>query len=188
MSKIPTHSVHDKAKPLGSLIRQATTPEDLASIVKCFKAYIEWLNEDISFQDYASELRELPGKYSPPAGALLLAVDKATDEVLGCIALRPLELQQNYRREDSDHVRYCEIKRLFVYPAARGRQIARTLIREAVQRAVDEGYDEILLDTLGRMKAAIGLYESEGFVETEPYSFNPLNGVKYFSKRMEPLV
>ena len=56
-------------------IVQATTREDLAAVVDLFTAYTEWLNEDLTFQSYEAELAGLPGKYSPPTGALLLAKD-----------------------------------------------------------------------------------------------------------------
>lgn len=172
----------DSSLTSGLTIRQATSPDDVTKITKCFQEYTKWLNLDISFQDYASELRDLPGKYAPPTGALLLACDRDTDKVLGCIALKPLELLPEYRKVHDGDIRYCEMKRLFVYPAARGRQVARKLISEVLRIATEEGYDEILLDTLERMTAAVALYESEGFVQTPPYYNNPLEGVRYYKK------
>lgn len=169
-------------------IRQATTPDQLAAVAACFRAYVEWLGEDISFQNYESELQSLPGKYAEPAGALLLATDDDSSEaglqVLGCIALRPIDVPADYYREDGDggqqrRRRYAELKRLFVYPEARGRRVARVLIREAIGRAREQGYDEVVLDTLGRMTAAVSLYKSEGFQELGAYYHNPLNGVVY---------
>jgi ribosomal protein S18 acetylase RimI-like enzyme len=159
-------------------IRQATTPDQLSAVAACFRAYVEWLGEDISFQNYESELKSLPGKYSDPAGALLLATDSDTGQVLGCIALRPVDVSADYR-DDGSQRRYSELKRLFVYPEARGRRVARALIREAVGRAREQGYDEVVLDTLARMTAAIGLYKSEGFQEVGAYYHNPLSGVVY---------
>ncbi|KAH7157978.1 acyl-CoA N-acyltransferase [Dactylonectria estremocensis] len=165
-------------------IAQATTSADLASIAKCFRAYTEWLDLDLTFQNFATELHDLPGKYAPPTGALLLARDCQTDEVLGCIGLRPLDFQQEYRARYPGGVRYCEVKRLFVYPAARGRRVARALVAEALKIAEAEGYGEVLLDTLATMKPAIALYKSEGFIEAEPYYFSPLDGTVYMSKRI----
>lgn len=166
------------------VLRQAATPADLAEVKKCFQAYTEWLNEDITFQNYAAEFEGLPGKYAPPSGALLLALDKTTDQVLGCIALRPIQLEEQYLSQRRPETRYCEIKRLFVYPEARGRQVSRTLVREVLRIAEEEGYHEVLLDTLAKMQPAVKLYKSEGFEETEPYTVNPLAGVIYFSRKL----
>ena len=69
-----------------------------------------WLERDhgvsLAFQDIAAELAAWPGRYAPPRGALLLALGPATPA--GTVALRPLDAAT------------CEIKRLYVTPAARG--------------------------------------------------------------------
>ena len=164
-------------------IRPASSTTDIAAVVACFKAYTEWLDLDLTFQDYAAELASLPGKYSPPAGALLLAKDTQTDQTLGCVAMRPIELSSEYKTtQRRNKRRYCELKRLYVYPEARGRNVARLLIREVVERARQQKYDEVLLDTLETMKAAMNLYRSEGFVPIEPYYDNRLAGVVFFAK------
>ncbi|KAI5464257.1 acyl-CoA N-acyltransferase [Mariannaea sp. PMI_226] len=166
-------------------IRQATTERDLASIVNCFRAYTDWLDLDLTFQDYSNELSNLPGKYGPPSGALLLACDSETDKVLGCIALRPIDLQPEYSAGRKSNVRYCELKRLYVYPEARGRRVAKALVAEVLKAAKLAGYEEALLDTLAVMGAAVSLYKSEGFEEVEPYYHNPLSGVIYMSKKLD---
>lgn len=163
-------------------IRQAVSPADLASVASCFRAYIEWLNMDLTFQDFATEYSTLPGKYSPPKGALLLACDEETDQVLGCIALRPLEVQPHYTTNRQPGLRYCELKRLYVYPEARGRKVARALAMEALRIARKEGYDEVLLDILESMMSAISLYRSMGFQEVEPYYDSPGDGFVNMSK------
>ncbi|UKZ74219.1 hypothetical protein TrVFT333_001879 [Trichoderma virens FT-333] len=166
------------------LVRQATSPSDLAAVVECFKEYTAWLDEDLTHQNYTAELNGLPGKYAAPTGALLLAVDATTDAVLGCVAVRPINLEGVYSDSRPSGIRHCELKRLFVYPEARGRQVARTLLVEAVRCAQAAGYDEMLLDTLSKMTAAISLYKSEGFAEAEPYNSSPLNGTLYFAKTL----
>ncbi|KAL7938376.1 acyl-CoA N-acyltransferase [Trichoderma chlorosporum] len=168
--------------PSSVLVRQATSSSDLAAVVECFKEYTAWLDEDLTHQNYTAELNGLPGKYASPTGALLLAVDATTDAVLGCVAVRPLSLEPAYVGSRPIGLRYCELKRLFVYPEARGRRVARTLLVEAVRCAQAAGYDEMLLDTLSKMTAAISLYRSEGFVAAEPYNASPLDGTLYFSK------
>ncbi|TQW01101.1 acetyltransferase [Cordyceps javanica] len=175
------------SKPAASstvLIRQAASPEDLAAVMECFHAYTEWLDEDLSHQNYASELAGLPGKYAPPTGSLLLAVDSESGATLGCVALRSLELPSSHPKAKPGH-RCAEMKRLFVYPESRGRRVAKKLLLELLQRAKDQGYKEVFLDTLARMEAAISLYKSEGFVEAEAYNNSPYVGMVYLSKSLE---
>ena len=168
--------------PAPFVIRQATGSADLAAVRACFNAYTAWLNEDIAFQNYAAELDGLPGKYAGPSGALLLAVDTSTSSILGCVAMRPLNMDPEFLLSRRKQAQYCELKRLFVYPEARGRQVSRALLREAVSRAEKAGYHEVLLDTMAKMQAAIKLYVSEGFERTLPYNSSPLDGVMYFTR------
>ncbi|OAQ82517.1 GCN5-related N-acetyltransferase (GNAT) domain-containingprotein [Purpureocillium lilacinum] len=182
----PTNtSPAEPAAPAPLVIRQVEAAADIAAAERCFDTYTEWLDMDISFQDYAAERKGLPGKYAAPSGALLLAVDPLSDSVLGCIAMRPIELGPEFLRQRRPDARYCEIKRLFVYPAARGRQVSRALVREVTRRAREVGYSEVLLDTMTKMQAAVKLYISEGFEETAPYNASPLDGVMYFSKKLD---
>lgn len=167
-------------------VRAATSAADMTAVRECFTEYTHWLDEDISFQNYTDEFDNLPGKYAPPTGALLVAVDAPSGDLLGCIALRSLQLHGEYLASRPSGLQYCELKRLYVYPRARGRQVARRLIREAIQLARRMGYDEMLLDTLPKMQAAIKLYESEGFSHAQPYYFSPLDGVIYLSLRLRP--
>jgi hypothetical protein len=43
------------------------------------------------------------------------------------------------------------------------------------------GYRRMLLDTLDTMTDATHLYRSIGFIETEPYTFNPFPNALYFA-------
>lgn len=71
-------------------IHGATTEEDMDDIRALFTAYTDWLDMDLTFQNYAQELASLPGAYAPYDGALLLARDNEHGTPLGCVALRPL--------------------------------------------------------------------------------------------------
>ena len=93
---------------------------------------------------------------------------KKTIELAGCIALRKLE----------DGV--CEMKRLFLRPAYRGRGLGKILVESIIDEARNLGYTYMRLDTLpGRMDKAIALYRSIGFVEIGPYCENPVEGAKF---------
>lgn len=156
------------------IIRPVRSNEDLKSIIRLFRDYAAGLNIDLTFQDFALELESLPGKYSPPTGELLLAVDANTKDHIGCVGIRPLLLPESPKS--------CEMKRLYVNPAGRGRGLGRALADKALEAARDLGYERILLDTLQSMNTARGLYESLGFEQCEKYYNNPLPGVVYLSK------
>jgi ribosomal protein S18 acetylase RimI-like enzyme len=145
------------------------TPELLAAARAIFREYAEQLGVDLCFQDFEAELAALPGEYTAPQGALLLAL--VDGEVAGCGALRPLP--------DVDYPNACEMKRLYVRPAFRRFGIGRLLAQALLDRGVQAGYSNLLLDTLDDMEAARGLYASLGFEEIPPYYFNPIPGAHY---------
>jgi ribosomal protein S18 acetylase RimI-like enzyme len=187
MASQPDGTKHDiNASPPSFYIHAATSEADLVAIATCFREYTEWLGQDLTFQNYASELASLPGKYAPAkGGALLLARDTSTDQVLGCVALRALQIDTAYLstpNRQGGKLRYCEIKRLYVRPAGRRRGIARALVREVLEATRGFGYDEAVLDTLEKMTSAIGLYRSEGFVHVKPYYHNPIDGCVFLAK------
>ena len=139
----------------------ATTSAHISEIRQLFTEYAEWLQVSLCFQGFQQEMAELPGKYAPPRGALLLALD--ADQVVGCVALRPLE--------DED---VCEMKRLYVRPEAQGQHVGERLVNAIIAEARRLGYDRMRLDTLlGKMDKAIAIYRRAGFREIAPYYESP---------------
>ncbi|MDI1325777.1 MAG: GNAT family N-acetyltransferase [Brevundimonas sp.] len=148
-------------------IRPVQGVEDLAAIARLFQAYGASLDVDLGYQDFAGELAGLPGKYAPPAGALLLARDTA-GEAIGCVGMRPL----------SDPG-VCEMKRLYVSPQGRGLGLGRALMNAVTDEARRLGYREMRLDTLPTMAAAQRLYRQSGFEETPAYYDTPVEGTVF---------
>jgi GNAT superfamily N-acetyltransferase len=68
----------------------------------------------------------------------------------------------------------CEIKRMYVVPAARGRGVARALLRALEDAARGLGYRIARLDTGPRQPHARGLYESEGYAAIGNFNDNPV--------------
>lgn len=87
------------------------------------------------------------------------------DEVVGCVALRPLPLVA------VDGA--CEVKRLYVKPAFRGRQISQLLMAALHEYATERGYKWCYLDSKDDLRAAIVLYERLGYEACERYNQNP---------------
>ena len=140
-------------------IRYAMFPQDQDVVRRLFGDYAASLGISLAFQAFDEELDTLPGAYVPPAGRLLLAWQEGC--AVGCVALRPLEQG------------VCEMKRLYVSPAARATGLGRRLAGRICGEATAAGYFRMRLDTLASMTAARRVYESLGFREIAPYCFNP---------------
>jgi putative acetyltransferase len=64
---------------------------------------------------------------------------------------------------------WAEVKRMFVSPAARGRQLGRRLLEQIETIAAARGASKLRLETGGRQPEALALYASSGFVEIGPF-------------------
>ena len=153
-------------------IEAAEGTDDMAVVHELFVEYADWLDFDLCFQGFDQELATLPGKYAPPGGGLWLA--RVGGAAAGVVGMRPLDPG------------ICELKRLWVRPAFRGRDLGRRLTEAAIAAARSAGYRTMRLDTIGElMREARGLYESLGFREAAPYYRNPHPGADYMELDLE---
>ncbi|MGW5151848.1 GNAT family N-acetyltransferase [Rhodococcus koreensis] len=90
-----------------------------------------------------------------PRGRLLVA--RSPGGIVGTGMLKPVEDVT------------AELKRVYVHPGARGRGVARELLRRLLDAARSEGFGAVRLESLRFMTTAHALYRSEGFVETPPF-------------------
>jgi ribosomal protein S18 acetylase RimI-like enzyme len=143
----------------------------IEEIKRLFIEYSQSLGVDLDFQNFEKELNTLPGKYVPPAGALILAL--VDGRAAGCIALRKV---------DDD---ICEMKRLYVRNDYRGLGIGNKLISMIIEEASKLNYSYMRLDTLPTMRKAQELYKSYGFYDIEPYVYNPVIGIKFLELNLK---
>jgi putative acetyltransferase len=155
---------------------------DLDEVRALFREYADSLGVDLGFQDFAHELETLGTFYD----VILVAMEcgglpplsapqgggKPPHSIAGCVALRDL----------GDGL--CEMKRLYVRPAFRGRNLGRTLALHVIEEARARGYRAMRLDTLPSMQSAMALYESLGFRDIEPYRFNPIGGSRFMELKL----
>src|SRR3984893_14922503 len=150
--------------------------EGIAVAATLFREYADRLGIDLSFQGFEAELASLPGKYAPPTGDLILACAPSGD-ALGCVAVRPLE-----------GTAVCEMKRLYVRPAARRLGVGTALVTAIIRSAEELGYAAMKLDTLPSMPEALALYTRYGLSEIPAYYNTAVAVTVYFAKQLTPRV
>ncbi len=100
------------------------------------------------------ECADLAGHYSGSAGAYFVATDG--DALLGGAGIAPLAVAGDARR-------YCELQKMYLAGAARGRGVGQRLLDRCLEFARAAGYSHCYLDTREEMQAAIALYRRNGF-------------------------
>ena len=143
----------------------ATSASDLESVRTLFREYADSLGVNLDYQGFEEEVRDLPGKYAPPSGTLVLAFND--DELVGCVGVRPID----------DEI--AEMKRLYVKPTGRGLGLGRTLAESAIRFATVTGYGRMRLDTLPAMERAQELYRSLGFMPIDAYRYSAVPGTVF---------
>lgn len=124
--------------------------------------------EYLAVQNYDEEISHLSRKYGLPGGRLYIAFYDG--EAAGCVGLRKID-EKN-----------CELKRLYVKPALRGKHIGNTLIKQIIKDAKEIGYSHILLDTLPFLTSALCLYKACGFYEIPSYNNSPMSTSIYMKR------
>ena len=147
---------------------QELLSEYAAMVVANDPEYMDYLK----LQRFDAELCRPDEKYGQPGGRLyLVRVDGAA---AGCIAMKRL-----------DETR-CEMKRLYIRPAFRGRGIARRLVEMLLADAQKDGYEAMVLDTFPFLSQAIRLYRDLGFYEIPSYTHSPIDATIYMRKDLCP--
>ena len=151
-------------------IKTAQTGPAIRTAGELFREYARSLSFDLDFQDLDKELAQIDRHYAPPRGRLYIA--RVDEQAAGCVALRDF----------GEGV--CEMKRLYVRPAFRGRRIGWRLAETVIEAARQIGYDCMRLDTVPAMDRANSLYTALGFRPIPAYRYNPVEGAIYLELKL----
>ncbi|MDH6124753.1 GNAT family N-acetyltransferase [Kitasatospora sp. GP82] len=97
-----------------------------------------------------------PDHFDPPAG--LFVVGYLDGRPVACGGWRVKEAGSGGLR-DGD----AELKRMYVSPSARGRGLARAVLRHLERTAAEAGRTRLVLETGTEQPEALALYASEGY-------------------------
>ena len=70
----------------------------------------------------------------------------------------------------------CELVKMYLSPAARGKGIGKMLIEKALQFANDTGYRKVYIETMPELRKAMSVYEKFGF----KYLDGPMGNTGHF--------
>ena len=136
--------------------------ENREQLIPLYEEYADMLvktdpvfSRSLEQQNYDEEIARLEEKYGLPKGRIYLVY--ADGSLAGCVGMKP---------SDETH---AELKRLYVRPEFRGRNLGEQLVRRIMDDARGEGYAFLRLDTLPGLKSALKLYCRLGFYEVAPY-------------------
>jgi putative acetyltransferase len=90
--------------------------------------------------------------YQEPRAAYYVLEEE--DSIVGGAGIKQL---------DGSGENICELQRMFLLPAARGKGYGKALMSLCIDQARTYGYDQIYLESLKQMHSAIALYEKTGF-------------------------
>ena len=154
-------------------ITQAITEEEIKMADQLNWEYLSWcvdesqsrLGEELDINELYRHSKNDQEAFLADAGRLLLAKENGVIGGMACL---------KRIREDT-----CEIKRMYVQPAFRGKKIGEQLLSRLIEEAKVIGYSKVLLDSDPYMAKAHAIYRSMGFVETEPYAEAEMDGDDY---------
>jgi putative acetyltransferase len=138
------------------VIAQARDAADVQAVKDLFREFVFRIGRedgiDVGYQDFAGEMATFPDRYEM---LILARVDGASAAALGLKRLNDAE---------------CELKRLYCRDAFRGLKLGEQLVARLIEDARARGFRTMRLDTHASMGHAIRLYESFGFLPSEPHN------------------
>jgi GNAT superfamily N-acetyltransferase len=145
-------------------VRDVILPDDLSDVKRLWLEYLTWGNDEMQSlygvhphnpQEAVEQDIELIGKFLPPYGRLMLAINDGKACGLGSLK--------------SINEEIGEIKRMYVDPSFRRIGAGRAILRGLLFEAEKAGYKKVRLDSPKFMTKAHSLYRSFGFRDIEAY-------------------
>lgn len=161
------------------IVRLSDRPELLLVAARLVREYVllpdAWEHvggpPDLLPRVFEDELSTFPGSASPPEGEVFVAL--YADEPSGVGLLVPLAGDT------------AEIKRVYVRSHARRTGLGRGLVGAMLTTAGGYGYQRVVVDIMPTRLIARRLYESLGFLPTEPYRVYDDWEMIYMERRLD---
>ena len=148
--------------------------EDAAVVKRIINEVMHSRYADVLGAFPSDDLENISNYYSKAGEAFFVAV--SGEQILGSIGVK---------REDD---RTALVRRIFVVPDVRKRNVGRSLLQTAIEFCREVGYSEVVFKTTSKMDDAIKLFEKNGFHEKAHLKLGPVDLYKltYFIKENSP--
>jgi GNAT superfamily N-acetyltransferase len=147
------------AREDSGVIEARTVPSDQPPATDIVEAMVVEVSEMYGRIDVPGAPSATPADFAAPDGAFIVLYDDGLPVAGGGL-----------KRLDE---RACEIKRMYVVPAARGRGLASLLLKALEDEARALGYTIARLDTGAQQPAAQAMYERAGYEPIGNFNANP---------------
>lgn len=118
-----------------------------------------WLKDHFKIEDYDRRILNDPNRYIIKMGGQVLFA-RLDRDIVGTLALT------RYSKE------IYQLSKMVVSKSARGKQAGRKLLKAALRYAKDNGAQSVILQTSTKLKAAVNLYQSEGFARVDSKDYD----------------
>ncbi|CAM3725824.1 GNAT family N-acetyltransferase [Flavobacterium gelidilacus] len=132
---------------MNQLLRTTSENEDFKYLTKLFDEYLVDIDGDE--KDFFAQFNQIYIKN--------VVVFYENEIPLGCGAFKELDSKT------------AELKRMFVLPEARGKQIASKILTELESWAKESGFEFCVLETSQKLESAIALYKKFGYQDIPNY-------------------
>lgn len=116
---------------------------------------IEWLNEFFLVEDYDKKILSNPQKYIINKGGSIFFAE-TREKIIGVVALMPTQKPDVY-----------ELTKMGVKKSSRNKGIGKLLLRKCIDQATENKLKKVIIYSNRKLKNAIYLYKSFGFIEVE---------------------
>jgi GNAT superfamily N-acetyltransferase len=147
------------AREDSEVIEVRTVPSDADPATALVEAMVAEVSQMYGRIDVPGAPSATPADFAPPGGAFVVLYEDGTPVAGGGV-----------KRLDDEA---CEIKRMYVVPAARGRGLASRLLVALEDEARALGYAIARLDTGPQQPAAQAMYERAGYAPIGNFNANP---------------
>ena len=137
---------------------RAATSADSAAVRQLVTGVLNEFGFPLESAGTDADLEDLGSSYIARGGWFAILEDSHGDPV-GCVGLYPLSSSDGGRRT-------CELRKMYLRREARGHGHGRRLLKEAISRALELGFEAVVLETASTLTDAIALYTRFGF---QPY-------------------